>query len=223
MKRWWRDVRRKILPPFVYMFARVLGSTIKINVEGYEQYKEHDTGQLFVGWHGRTFVPAIFFRGKGVWTMISHSHDGDMQDGIFKRFGFNTVRGSTGRGGARAAVESIRVLKNGGTMAFTPDGPRGPSGVVQGGVMLIAKKSGAALVPVGISANRRWHVSTWDRYMFPKPFAKCLMVFGDPIYLSKDADQEEVETARLILEKAIHKIQAETDEKAGHKRMKKND
>ena len=222
MKKWWRIARHKIVPPFAYVFARVLGSTIKIKVEGYEQYKGHDTGQIFVGWHGRTFVPAIFFRGRGVWTIISQSLDGEMQNKIFSWFGFKTIRGSTGRGGARAAVESIRVLKKGGTMAFTPDGPRGPSGVVQGGVMLMAKKSGAALVPVGISASRRWNLPTWDRYMFPKPFAKCLMMFGNPIYLSKDASEEEVEVARLKLEKATHKIQAESDEKMGHKRKEKS-
>ena len=67
--------------------------------------------------------------------------------------------------------------------------------------MLLAKKSGAALVPVGVSADRRWLVSTWDRYMVPKPFARCLMLYGDPIYLPKTATDEEVvqrlETADL--------------------------
>lgn len=216
MKKWWRNIRRKIVPPFAYGFARLLGATLKIKTVGYDRYEKLETGQLFVGWHGKTFVPAMLFRGRGVWTLISHSHDGDMQNTIFGWLGFSTIRGSTGRGGARAIVESIRVLKKGGTIAFTPDGPRGPSGIVQGGIMLIGKKSGAALIPVGVSANRCWNVPTWDRYMFPKPFAKCLVIFGDPIYLSKDASQEEVELAREKLEQATHKIQAEADSEMGH-------
>lgn len=215
MKKWWRNVRRKILPPIAYALARLLGATIKITVEGYEPYAAHDKGQIFVGWHGRTFVPAMFFRGRSVWTIISQSHDGDMQNKLFTWLGFKIIRGSTGRGGAKAAAESIRTLKKGATMAFTPDGPRGPSGVVQGGVMLMAKKSGATLVPVGVAANKCWHLPTWDRYMFPKPFARCIMVFGEPIHIEKNANDEEVECARKKLEEETHKMQRLANQKMG--------
>ena len=217
MKKRWRALRRFILAPVAYCLARLVGMTLRIQAEGYERYEDVDGGVIFSGWHGRTFVAANFFRNQGIWTIISHSHDGEIQNGIFKRFGFNTIRGSTGRGGARAAAQSIRVLKKGGTMAFTPDGPRGPTGVVQPGVIVLAKKSGAALVPVGVSADRRWLVSTWDRYMVPKPFARCVMLCGDPIYVPKRATDEESEQARLQLEHAIRKVQTDADARMGHR------
>lgn len=204
-----------LLGPIVYGVLRTIGATLRVKIEGYDKYSGATTGAIFAGWHGRTFVPALFFRGKGVWTLISQSRDGQIQNWIFKRLGFHTIRGSTGRGGVKAAAESIRVLKGGATMAFTPDGPRGPSGVVQGGIMLMARKSGAALVPVGVSASWRVHMPTWDRYMVPLPFAKCVLIYGDPIFISPDASDEEVEHARLALEKAITEIQRIADKRFG--------
>lgn len=214
MKRKLRILRQKLLGPILYAIVRAIGATLRIETEGNTEYKK---GAIFAGWHGRTFVAALHYRGKGIWTIISQSRDGQIQNWIFTRLGFKTIRGSTGRGGVKAAAESIRVLKQGGVMAFTPDGPRGPSGVVQGGIMLMAKKSGVALVPVGVSANWRLHAPTWDRYMVPLPFAKCLMVYGDPIFVSKDSSDEEVEYARLALQESLTKVQREADARFGHK------
>lgn len=81
--------------------------------------------------------------------------------------------------------------------------------------MLMARKSGAALVPVGVSASWRVHMPTWDRYMVPLPFAKCVLIYGDPIFISPDASDEEVEHARLALEKAITEIQRIADKRFG--------
>lgn len=216
LKQRWRNIRPYILAPLIYSVARLIGTTVRLRTTGYEGVKNLPGGKIMAGWHGRTFVAALFFRGQGVWTIISQSKDGDMQNTIFSKFGFKTIRGSTGRGGVRAAVESIDVLKEGATMAFTPDGPRGPSGVVQGGIMLMAKKSGAWLVPVGVSANRRWIVKTWDRYMVPKPFAKCLMVFGEPRRLDRNATEEQVEETRLWLESELQRLESIAETECGH-------
>ena len=211
MKRRWRAIRPRILPKIGLMIVGFLAKTVRVHVEGYDQYRHLERGVIFAGWHGKTLIPAMFFRNQGVWTIISRSRDGEMQNEIFTKLGFKTIRGSTGRNGAKAAAESIRVLKKGEVMAFTPDGPRGPSGIVQPGVVLMAKKSGAALVPVGVSATRKWHAPTWDSYMVPLPFSKSVMVFGEPLFVSRDASDEEAELARKKLEEEIHKVQARAD------------
>lgn len=202
----------------IYLVVRAIGMTLRITLEGYERVQALPGGKVLAGWHGRTFVAALVFRGKGVWTIISQSNDGDMQNRIFRRLGFNTIRGSTGRGGVRAAVEAIKVLRQGVTMAFTPDGPRGPSGIVQNGIMLMAQKSGAALIPVGVSASRRWIYPAWDRFMVPKPFAKAIMVFGDPIYVPCDADEAQMDAARRELESELHRLESVAEERMGHRK-----
>lgn len=215
LKQAWRNVRPSILAPIIFGVARLVGATLRIEARFLAE-PVPGKGRVLAGWHGRTFAAASYFRGQGVYTIISQSKDGDMQDRIFRWFGFRTIRGSTGRGGVQALRESIAVLSEGGTMAFTPDGPRGPSHVVQAGIIAMARRSGAALVPVGVSADRRWLAPTWDRYMVPKPFARCLMLFGEPIYVPEDADEAAMEAARSRLESEMVRLEREAEAEMGH-------
>lgn len=216
LKQRWRAIRPHVLPIPIYWLARFVGSSLRLKTVGWEKHKDQPGARIYAGWHGHTFIPACFFRGYGLWTMISLSKDGEMQNKIFTKFGFKTVRGSSGRGGIRAAMESVKILREGASMAFTPDGPRGPNRRVQGGVMLMARKSGAAVVPVGTSAKWRWLAPTWDSYLIPLPFSKAVFTFGDPIYVPEKATDEELEAIRLQIEEAIQKVQDEADLMMGH-------
>lgn len=205
-----RAWRRGLLPkvaPLVAFLAGCIGRTLRIQTEGWERYRDHQGPLIFAGWHGRSFVATTFFRGKGLWIIVSNSRDGEMQTRIFQRFGFQTIRGSTGREGVKAAIEGIRALKAGGWMALTPDGPRGPSGILQPGILMMAQKSGALIVPVGIDAKRRWIAKSWDQYMIPKPFSPVRMLFGDPISVPTEMTPEEHEAIRLQVEQALHAIE----------------
>ena len=186
--------------------------TFRIQMQYWEQIENLPMGKIICGWHGRSLVAAIKWRRCGYWVMISHSRDGEIQNRVFQHLGFKVIRGSTGRGGVRAAVEAIKMLRNGATMAMTPDGPRGPSGVLQDGVLFMAQKSGAALVPVGISASPRMHAKSWDRYMVPMPFAKAVMIFGEPMYVRADADAEEIESVRRAFEAEIQRLEQVADD-----------
>jgi lysophospholipid acyltransferase (LPLAT)-like uncharacterized protein len=215
MKWWWRRNRPELIGGLIYRFARLLGMTLRTRTEGWEAARDLPGGKILLTWHGRTYIAGQFFRNAGFWVIISHSRDGEIQYRILNRMGFHVIRGSTGRGGERALVESIRCLRQGNTMAITPDGPRGPSGVVQGGVMAMARKSGAALIPVGISARPRILVKSWDRHQVPLPFARGLIIFGAPLYVPADADEAAVEAIRLQLEAEMHRLQDEAERQLG--------
>jgi lysophospholipid acyltransferase (LPLAT)-like uncharacterized protein len=196
----------------MYWAVRVVCVTVRLRVEN---YPADDAKTIFCGWHGRSLLFADLFRGRGWWVIISNSNDGDLQNQIFSKLGYRSIRGSSKRDGVRAAVEGIRVLRNGGTMAITPDGPRGPSGVVQGGVLTMAQKSGAKLVPVGISANPRIHAKSWDRYLIPFFFSRAILIFGNPITVPPNATEEEIEARRLELEEAIHRLEGQAEKRVG--------
>ena len=202
MKAWWRRIRPYVISDIVYAIVRGIGRTLRLKTAGAEVLDQVQ-GAILCGWHGRSLLPANYLKGKKFWAIISHSRDGEIQTRIFTKFGFQVIRGSTGRGGERALIESIRVLRSGEKMAITPDGPRGPFGVVQPGVVLMAKKSGAVLIPVGSAAKPCWLVPTWDHYMIPWFFAKASFTFGEPIEVEKDADEAAMEAARSKLQVAI--------------------
>jgi len=212
IKRWWRAKRPEILVGPLYAAVNVFLWSFKTQAEG---FPEDDSKMIFCGWHGRSFVFGGYCRDRSYTVLISQSRDGDIQNTMFTRLGYKTIRGSTSRGGVRALIEAIRELKRGGTMAMTPDGPRGPSGIVQGGVMMMAQRSGAGLVPVGITAKPRRIVNSWDRYVIPYPFAKCLIICGEPIYVAEDASDDEVERCRLLLESECHRLQDVAEKRFG--------
>jgi lysophospholipid acyltransferase (LPLAT)-like uncharacterized protein len=215
VKRQWRNIRPVILSRFAYWIVRCVGATFRIKVLNFEPIAALEGGKVMCGWHGRSLIASILYRKRGYWVIISKSKDGDIQTHVFTKLGFKVIRGSTGRGGERALIEAIRELRRGETLAITPDGPRGPTKVVQGGVMMMAKKSGAWLVPCGVSAKPRTLFKSWDRYMLPWPFAKCLLNFGPPMKVPADATDEEVERIRLHFESEITRLEAEAEKMLG--------
>ena len=183
------------IPLLAYCIARVLSATLRVRMVGEEHLRaaqEAGKGVILVSWHGRTFLPITRYRNKGYWAIVSTSRDGEYQNRLFQRFGIKTVRGSTS---ARGAIQSVltltRHLKAGATAAFTPDGPRGPSHVVQPGAIFLAQKSGSPIIPAGISAYPRRLLRAWDRYMIPLPFARVVWIYGEPIYIPADAKSDE--------------------------------
>lgn len=206
LKQRWRNFRKPFFAKLAVHLVAGIGRTLRYD-RGGDVPQGTETGKIFCGWHGKSFVFAWDRRNQGDTVIISHSNDGDIQNEIFTRLGYQTLRGSTGRGGERALIGAIRALRGGGSMAMTPDGPRGPSGVIQSGVMVMAQKSGAVLVPVGIAVRPAWRASSWDRYVIPLPFARVRILYGAGIPLAKDATPEEVEAKRLELQAEIDRLE----------------
>lgn len=215
MKKLRKRVHPKHFAAAIFRLATLIGRTLKLEVKQEVPLDSIPGGKIFAGWHGQTFLPAIYFRDKGVWTIISLSRDGEMQNRIFKRFGFNIIRGSTGRNGIRAAVEAMRKLKEGCSLAFTPDGPRGPTRQIQDGVLHMAQKTGAAIIPCGNSAKRAWRAKSWDRYMIPKVRSKAVLIFGPPIYIEPGSGEVGLQEARAKLEAEINRLQNQAEHEMG--------
>jgi lysophospholipid acyltransferase (LPLAT)-like uncharacterized protein len=215
LKDVWRERRPELISGLIYRFVTAVGRTLKIELRNFEPSPERT---IYCGWHGRSFPFAYSCRDRGWWVIISQSRDGDIQNTIFQRLGFQTTRGSTGRGGERAAVRAIKALRAGGVLAMTPDGPRGPSQAVQEGVMLIAQRSGAQLVPLGIAASPCWMIKSWDRYVVPRPYARALLIAGEGLTVPTDATPEQVEAIRLRLEERLTALQTEAERELGFRR-----
>jgi len=210
----WAAARPRILGTLVWAVARLVGLTLRYRVEGIEHLREveKEGGSVLVTWHGRTFVPANYFAKRGWWAIISLSRDGEIQNRIFNLFGFRTVRGSTGRGGVRAALEAAKRVREGGNLALTPDGPRGPSHVFGEGSLFIAQRAGRPLIPVGISAYPRKLLPTWDSYLIPVPFARAGIVVGEPLTVPTELSPEETAALCERLGAEISRLEARAEE-----------
>lgn len=208
--------KRLLLARAVYGLVRAIFATLSVQVENAERLLPETGGAILVTWHGRTLIPSFYLRNRGLWALISLSRDGELQNEVFRLLGFRTIRGSTGRGGIRGALRLARIAHSGGILALTPDGPRGPSHEVQPGVLLIAEKSGAPIVPVGASARRRILLKSWDRYLIPCPFTRAFVLPGEPIYVPENVGSEEREEIARRLSAALDALEGEAERRAGH-------
>lgn len=145
-------------------------------------------------WHSKLLVAAYTLRNTGKTAVVSSSKDGRLAALVTRNWGHQTIYGSSTRGGFSATRQCVRSLKDGRSIAITPDGPRGPKEIVKNGVAQISILSGVPVIPIKISADRAWYLRSWDRFMIPAPFAKVTMTVGEPIYPpmhSQDIDSME--------------------------------
>jgi lysophospholipid acyltransferase (LPLAT)-like uncharacterized protein len=160
-------------------------------------------GAIYLIWHSRIMLAAATQAGCGVNVLVSQHGDGEYIVRVIERLGFGTVRGSSTRGGGRALLEIVRTLREGGDVAITPDGPKGPRLRVQAGCVLAAMKSRARIVPLGLECSRAKRLRSWDRFLVPWAFVKVAALAGEPIEVPESLDEAGVEEWRGRVEAAL--------------------
>jgi lysophospholipid acyltransferase (LPLAT)-like uncharacterized protein len=158
-------------------------------------------------WHNRLlifpFVLRRFFSNRRGAALISASRDGDLLADAIKRFDFDIVRGSSSRLGASAILQLTDVLASGRDVVITPDGPRGPAYELGPGIIFLAQKSGAAVLPVNMEYSSCWRLKSWDRFILPRPFSKVRVIIGQSCHVRSTSTPDEFETERLRLQDAM--------------------
>jgi lysophospholipid acyltransferase (LPLAT)-like uncharacterized protein len=165
--------------------------------------------QNYIGalWHNRLlifpFVLRRFFSNRRGAALISASRDGDLLADAIARFGFDVVRGSSSRLGASAILQLTNVLASGRDVVITPDGPRGPAYELGPGIIFLAQKSGAAVLPVNMEYSSCWRLKSWDRFVLPRPFARIRVIIGQPYRVRSANTVDDFEAERLRLQDAM--------------------
>ncbi len=172
----------------LYWLIRAIGATLRFEVKGWEHHTDREP-MIYCFWHNRIPIATWFWRRRGIVVMSSRSFDSEYIARFIQRFGYGAAKGSSTRGALAGLIQMIRAVRAGKSAAFTVDGPRGPIYEAKPGALLLAKKTGAAILPFSISLDRCWRLPSWDRLEIPKPFAKAHVVIGERIYV-KDADDE---------------------------------
>lgn len=157
---------------------------------------------VYVVWHGGLLPSLYWHRGRALTVLVSEHRDGSRLAAAIERWGYATVRGSATRGAVRGLLGMVKALKDGGSVAITPDGPRGPARVVKPGAVLAAQRGGAFILPVGAAASRGWELGSWDCLLIPRPFAEVRIAYDTPFRVGPGGG---------ALEDGIRKLQAGLD------------
>jgi lysophospholipid acyltransferase (LPLAT)-like uncharacterized protein len=158
---------------------------------------------LFAFWHSRLLALVQTHSYMGAAVMVSMSRDGEMITRAIRPLGFSSVRGSATRGGVRAALELAARGRAGSDLALTVDGPKGPKERVKVGVAIVASRSGLPVVPVAAGLSRKWTAASWDSFQVPMPFARCVIVYGEPISVAPWTDEKDLTSSCREIEEGI--------------------
>jgi lysophospholipid acyltransferase (LPLAT)-like uncharacterized protein len=199
-----------VVPWLVFLLAHMIFRTCRVTCFGKEnedQFLRANKPSLFVSWHQGLLYYMYHFRNRNGLVMASRSKDGEVVSRVINRFGFQSVRGSSSRGGRQALGEMIdainRTYVSGGLVA---DAPRGPFGVAKIGIIKLAKETGLPLIPVMYWPKRKIMFNTWDKTILPLPFTRIVFFYESPVFVPRDATNEQMEAMRVELTDKLNQM-----------------
>lgn len=200
------------LVPLVSWIYRLWVATLRYEVHGdWESiFTANKSGDSFVValWHGE-LVPVVGFaiRTEGDFAaVVSQSKDGEFAARLIESLGYVTVRGSSSKGGVRALLQLKRLIKKENHIGvFAVDGPRGPRHQAKDGVVFLAQRAGAKIIPARAYPKWKKVFSSWDRFILPMPFSKCNVHVGAPITITHETlDKDTMARERKRLEDSLN-------------------
>jgi lysophospholipid acyltransferase (LPLAT)-like uncharacterized protein len=208
-----------VLPRFlglvVFLAISLWKATLRISIVGEEHrqaIRAKGKKPLHAIWHQRMVGGILAHRGEGYVTMASKSEDGEIIATFLALWGFKAARGSSSRDGDVASAEFLDALKDAPGGALTPDGPRGPARVCKRGILVLAEQGNGLVLPSSSSSSRPKFLNSWDRFLLPLPFSRCVVVFS-PAVERTAGESEEAFLARAAA--AIDAVTAEADRLCG--------
>ncbi len=202
---------RRGLPPFLLKtagLAAAAGIRAWMNTLDYRAvFYDHSVDpvacvgppRIYIFWHENILIP-LHLRGHCHLAMLLSQHgDAEILARVAHYMGFDCVRGSTYRGGAKALRELAQRSRR-QHLTITPDGPRGPRRQLALGPIYLASRLRMPLVPIGFGADRPWRAKSWDRFVVPRPFSRARLILGPPLEFPPDLDRAQIEECRQRVE-----------------------
>ncbi len=200
----------KLGPPLF----RAVYSSLRFVIAGNEHLESTwRAGQpvVFVTWHGRILPLLYLFRDHRIVMLVSQHRDGEYLARIGRGLGYESVRGSSTRGGFRALRELVRELRRGRSLAITPDGPQGPREKLKPGALQAARITEVPVVPVMAGSRQAWWVEGWDSFMIPRPFGEVRVAVGEPRRIARDCSVRDLLAHAELLESRLESLKAQVD------------
>ena len=211
----WQRIQIAVLPRIAVLILNSIGWTLRWEREGTEHLEEvYKEGKraILVCWHCCTFASTYYWKSRGIVVMSSQNFESECLARVLKKLGYGLARGSSSRGGLKALAEMARWLRNGKDAGFTVDGPRGPRYEVKPGPMLLAKRTGDAVLCFHVSLQRKIQLSTWDRTQIPVPFSKAYILSAPPIYLARDANEDELKSKIAEMQRTLDDLREKAED-----------
>lgn len=194
----------------LWLWAKSTRMTV-LGEEDYQKLREQGKPVIFLVWHGRIFIVPYFFRRRGIMPLISPSEDGEIAAQIMSRWGYKILRGSGSHAIIKAWNEMKGELQRGGELIIVPDGPGGPNRKMKPGGLKLAQENGAYLVPFTFSTSKKKILRSWDNFLMFYPFSKVVAIYGKPVAIDSDLNNDELEKECQKIEHSLVLLDYEAD------------
>jgi len=196
---------------FLYDLAlTMLYRSIRLQVfgeESLEALRAEGRRVIVCFFHGDILLFFPHFRGSEAVIFTTDSKRGRYLAGIIRRFGYRPVRIPDIRGRRLALDAMTEEVRKGCSAVLAVDGPTGPYHKVKHGALILAKRTGYPIIPIGTASARRVVLKRrWDRYAIPLPFTRAAIMIGEPIAVPADAGPERIEVLRLEVEERLEAL-----------------
>lgn len=210
-----------IIPRATALVLAAIGATLRFEViaeEGAVPVTPPAKG-IFCFWHRCTLPAAWYFRRFRCSILISQSFDGELIARTLGLLGYNSVRGSSSRGGAAGLMMLREVLEQGMPVVFTADGPRGPIYQTKPGPVKLAGMTGEPIGSFYLLPERAWEIRSWDRFLVPRPFSRVVVSWAQAVDPpAADVEPAALEAKRQELNDALERARLRAEEHLAQRR-----
>ena len=203
-----------IVPRLTALVLAVIGSTLRFEViaEAGAIPATPPAKGIFCFWHRCTLPCGWYFRKFRCSILISQSFDGELITRTLGLLGYNSVRGSSSRGGASGLLALKDVLAKGDPVVFTADGPRGPIYQTKVGPVKLAQMTGEEMGCFYLLPEHAWVMRSWDQFLIPKPFSRVAVSWARAISPPHPDDSPEtLEAKRVELNDALERARLQAE------------
>lgn len=149
-------------------------------------------------WHDQLLPCSFAHRKRGVVTIASDSKDGELITFALSKWGFKVARGSSTRGGVKAALNAIKTsIKFNAPCAVTVDGPKGPRHQVKNGAVFIADRLDGIIIVAVAHTKHFIKFNSWDKFILPLPFASIQITYSQPFTINKNGENSVTQQENL--------------------------
>ncbi len=173
-------------------------------------------------WHGQfMLLPALPRDDIPTRVMLALHRDAELMAHALRQHNLELIRGAGAgirgkdRGGAQAFRAAASSLAQGYTVAMTADVPPGPARRCGNGIITLARVTGRPILPVALASSRYLSLKTWSRMTINLPGSRLGGSIGDVVRVPANADADELEHYRLMVEQQLDIATADAYARAG--------
>lgn len=188
--------------------------TIRVIAPGAQSYIDGTSLKrpaIYAIFHGRMVGLLGLQPRRQVTILVSDSRDGEIVSRALLSIGFSIARGSIKRKAVQGAKALVDAARQGQSIAFMVDGPRGPAHEIKPGLIRLAEITQLPIIPFVCRSRSNWWFPSWDKFMGSLWSTPTIHVFGEPVTVPAGASEADRKHLLASLQSSMDSMREEAE------------